>query len=77
MIKALVKMYRTVSTKKFATTMEVDRSTILRHLSEFDKVTKMYQWIGIHQWMVDTEYAKTVNVCSSLLNRFYRKPFFC
>lgn len=45
MIKALVKMYRTVSTKKFATTMEVDRSTILRHLSEFDKVTKMYQWI--------------------------------
>ncbi|XP_035727797.1 histone-lysine N-methyltransferase SETMAR-like [Vespa mandarinia] len=44
-LKALVETNPTVSSRELAARMEVDHTTILRHLSEIGKVKKMDKWI--------------------------------
>ena len=54
--------------------MKVDHTTILRHLSETDKVKKMDKWVP-HE-LTERNKQDRLNVCSSLLTRFHREPFF-
>ncbi|KAG5309733.1 SETMR methyltransferase, partial [Acromyrmex insinuator] len=63
-----------VSTRKLATRMKVDHTTILRHLSEIGKVKKMDKWVP-HE-LSERNKLDRLNVCSSLLTRFHREPFF-
>ncbi|KAG5339333.1 SETMR methyltransferase, partial [Acromyrmex charruanus] len=72
-LKALVETNPTVSTREFATRMNVDHTTILRHLSEIGKVKKMDKWVP-HELIERNK--DRLNVCSSLLTRFHREPFF-
>ena len=73
-LKALVETNPTVSTREFATRMKVDHTTILRHLSEIGKVKKMDKWVP-HE-LTERNKLDRLNVCSSLLTRFHREPFF-
>ena len=54
--------------------MKVDHTTILRHLSEIGKVKKMDKWVP-HE-LTERNKLDRLNVCSSLLIRFHREPFF-
>ncbi|KAG5320104.1 SETMR methyltransferase, partial [Acromyrmex heyeri] len=72
-LKALVETNPTVSTRELATRMKVDHTTILRHLSEIGKVKKMDKWVP-HE--LTERKLDRLNVCSSLLTRFHREPFF-
>lgn len=73
-LKALVETNPTVSSRELAARMEVDHTTILRHLSEIGKVKKMDKWIP-HE-LTERNKLDRLNVCSSLLTRFNRDPFF-
>ncbi|XP_046838008.1 histone-lysine N-methyltransferase SETMAR-like [Vespa crabro] len=73
-LKALVETNPTVSSRELAARMEVDHTTILRHLSEIGKVKKMDKWIP-HE-LTERNKLNRLNVCSSLLTRFNRNPFF-
>ncbi|XP_017767748.1 PREDICTED: histone-lysine N-methyltransferase SETMAR-like [Eufriesea mexicana] len=72
--KALVETNSTVSMRELATRMNVDHTTILRHLSEIGKVKKMDKWVP-HE-LTERNKLDRLNVCSSLLTRFHRQPFF-
>ncbi|XP_035739232.1 histone-lysine N-methyltransferase SETMAR-like [Vespa mandarinia] len=73
-LKALVETNPTVSSRELAARMEVDHTTILRHLSEIGKVKKMDKWMP-HE-LTERNKLDRLNVCSSLLTRFNRDPFF-
>ncbi|OAD62845.1 Histone-lysine N-methyltransferase SETMAR [Eufriesea mexicana] len=73
-LKALVEANSTVSTRELATRMNVDHTTILRHLSEIGKVKEMDKWVP-HELTERNKLAQ-LNVCSSLLIRYHREPFF-
>ncbi|XP_035737500.1 histone-lysine N-methyltransferase SETMAR-like [Vespa mandarinia] len=73
-LKALVETNPTVSSRELAARMEVDHTTILRHLSEIGKVKKMDKWVSYE--LTERNKLDRLNVCSSLLTRFNRDPFF-
>ncbi|KAG5307686.1 SETMR methyltransferase, partial [Acromyrmex insinuator] len=59
--------------RELATRMKVDHTTILRHLSEISK-KKMDKWVP-HE-LTKRNKLDRLYVCSSLLTRFHREPFF-
>ena len=73
-LKALMETNPTVSIRELAARMKVDYTTILRHFSEIGKVKKMNKWVS-HE-LTERNKLDRLNVCSSLLTRFHREPFF-